>query len=486
MEKPLDAGAQVLVFSSPKSENKLSVDRFKELKNSIHDAETDTHITSLLITATVADTSKPFEYAERIETKDTKIISSGLAFAETFSMSSDMSIRQNSLNHLANTYYDTILHLIHLQKPAVVLCNGKIPLDAVYLFLGLGFIRVLTENSLLQLSLSLSHTPIPPLLLLGMARMRKQLPPGLELYLALGAPAYGKLRGPELLRLGLADVFVPEAKLSEAFEMAKRMAVCPAPDTSSAVQLALAAQHAYAGPNRLSVWEEHITKVFGNAESLEDIEQRLIDTNNAWSKTILDHWRTLPPVLLHVIFKAANSINAATSPKELLTLERKLNAKWRQTDDYKTWLGSNDEWVSDKEKMDALVEFYFNDDNTEVSDLRIKELVVYEAPQETDELIVCPVTGQSSSSGASVCPVGGASAKTMALCPMTANNDGEKLPMANIKEKGATCPVTGQKSEDNSNLSTSKGCPFSKEQLPSTTEDVILPVAGVKSLSINQ
>lgn len=510
-EKPPGTGAETLTFSSPKSQNILSVDRLKEVTNSIQDAENDTQVTSLFITATIADTSNPFEYSERIETKDTKTISSGLAYADTSSMTSDASIRQNSLNHLANTYYDTVLNLTHRKKLAVTFCNGQIPLEAVYLFLGLGFIRVLTEHSILQFHLSLSHAPIPPLLLLAMARMRKPLPAGLELYLALGAPAHGKLRGPELLQLGLADVFVPEAKLSDAFEMAKRMAVCPAPDTTAAVQLALVIEHTYPGPNRLSVWEEHITKIFGDAETLEDIKQRLVDTDNTWSKTILDHWRTLPPALLSVVFKAVNSISAATSPTELLTLEQKLNAKWRKTDDYKTWIGSNDEWVSDKEKVDALVEFYFNGDDLQASVLTSEELVVYEAPQETeDEPVVCPVTGQKSSSGAGICPVGGASAKNTSVCPVTsqrsedtldanvcpvtgqradnksANNDEAKCPVANMNKKEATCPVTGQKQEDISQLSATEGCPFSKQKLSLVTEDAVCPVSGMKSLSLNE
>jgi enoyl-CoA hydratase/carnithine racemase len=508
-EKPLGTGAETLTFSSPKSQNVLSVDRLKELRNNIQEAENDTQVTSLLITATVADTGDPFDFSERIETKDTKTISSGLAFIDTCSMASDISIRQHSLNHLANTYYDTILYNITQRKKlAVTFSNGQIPLDAVYLFLGLGFIRVLTEHSLLQFHLSLSHAPIPPLLLLAMARMRKPLPAGLELYLALGAPAHGKLRGPELLQLGLADIFVPEAKLSDAFEMAKRMAVCPGPDTPAAVQLALAIQHTYAGPNRLSVWEEYITKVFGNVESLEDIEQRLKNTDNAWSKTILDHWHTLPPALLRAVFKAVNAINTATSPTELLNLEQNLNAKWRQTDDYRAWVSSSNEWVHDKEQVDALVDFYFDGGDSKASS---EKLVVYEAPQDTeDEPVVCPVTGQKSSSGAGVCPVGGASSKTISVCPVTgrrsedtqeanicpatgqcaanteANNEDNKCPVANMNKDKAMCPVTGQKSEDNKQLLETEGCPFSKLQLSSTTQDTVCPVSGMKSLLSDQ
>lgn len=271
VDKSKSTGAETLTLSSPKSQNVYSVDRLKEYTSALKDGQSDDRVTSFFITATVADSSNPFEMAERIETKDTKVLSSGLAYNETSRLVSGSDLRQISLENLAATYYDLVRYIIGQRKDpklAVTFSNGQIPLNAVYLTLGLGFMRVITEHSLLNFKLAPSHAPIPPLVLLSMARNRtnangKTLPGGLELYLALAAPEYARLRGPEILRLGLADVFVPEAKLSDAFETAKKMAVCPAPDTNAAVQLALAIHHTYAGPNRLQVWEEAIEKVFG-------------------------------------------------------------------------------------------------------------------------------------------------------------------------------------------------------------------------------
>lgn len=259
-------GPETITFSSPKSKNVLSVARLQEIQSALKEAESDSTVTSIFITTTVADTSNPFEINERIETKDTKLMSSGLAYDETSELASD-SQRQVSLDNLASTYYDLIHATLSRKDPKLVVTfsNGQIPLNAVYLTLCLGFMRVITEHSLLVFTLKLSHAPIPPLLLLAMARARttKPLPAGIDLYLALSAPEYAKLRGPEIMRLGLADAFVPEVKLADAFETAKNMAICPAPDTNTSVQLALAIHHTYSGPNRLSVWEKQIETIFG-------------------------------------------------------------------------------------------------------------------------------------------------------------------------------------------------------------------------------
>lgn len=271
IEKPKGTGAETLTLSSPKSQNVYSVSRLKEYMSAIKDGQSDDRVTSLFITATVADSSNLLDMTELIETKDTKVISSGLAYDETSRLVSGSDSRQVSLEKLAFEYYHLVRYLTGQRKdPKLIITfsNGQIPLNAVYLTLGLGFMRVITEYSLLDFTLSLSHAPIPPLLLLYLARVRtnaaaKPLPNGLEMYLALAAPEYAKLRGPEILRLCLADVFVPEAKLSDAFEMAKKMAVCPGSDTNAAIQLALAIHHTYAGPNRLQVWQDNIEKVFG-------------------------------------------------------------------------------------------------------------------------------------------------------------------------------------------------------------------------------
>jgi hypothetical protein len=84
------------------------------------------------------------------------------------------------------------------------------------------------------------------------------------------------------------------------------------------------------------------------------LKERLEAVDNTWSKTILNHWSTLPPTLLKVIFKAVKE-SANKNPFEILALEKKLNSKWRQTEDYKEWLRSKNNWV------DTSVDFYFEE-----------------------------------------------------------------------------------------------------------------------------
>ncbi|CAO3703375.1 unnamed protein product [Rhizopus stolonifer] len=70
--------------------------------------------------------------------------------------------------------------------------------------------------------------------------------------------------------------------------------------------------------------------------------------------------------------------------EEILDLERDLNAKWRQTEDYKQWLISKDQWETENE------EFYFQ--TLKLSSE--KQTVVYKV-QEPSVPLVCPVTGQA-------------------------------------------------------------------------------------------
>ncbi|KAG1046203.1 hypothetical protein G6F43_011153 [Rhizopus delemar] len=407
-EKPRYNGPIKITLSSPTTKNIFTIDRIRELESSFLEERTD-NVTSIFITAT-AYNDEPFQTTNMIQTKDTKILTCGLAYQETSTKVSGADLREISLNKLANAYYSFVERcLLNENKLIVSFVNGYIPLNAVYLILPpRSSLRLITEHALLDIKLELSHAPIPPLGLIKTCKMTKELYSGLDLYLALAAPTYSKLRGPELLYLGLADVFVSEAKLSDAFDIARLMAVCPEPYGS--VQLALGTRHTYAGPNRLSVWKDQIENVFGKAESFEDLKNKLTVINNTWSKTILDHWNTIPPVLLRVIFRAVKQIDTLTF-KDLLALEQKLNSKWRQTENYKEWLRSKNNWIEEDEG------FYFQD--LELPSLSEDEAVVYqvsaEPQQQENRPLVCPVTGQVALS----CPVSSRqNVDLMTACPI--------------------------------------------------------------------
>ncbi|CEG63904.1 hypothetical protein RMATCC62417_00971 [Rhizopus microsporus] len=381
-EEPKFTGAIKITLSSPTSKNILSIDRLDELQRTLERANDD-HVTCMFLTATVYDS--PTLPKEMIETNDTKMICCGLPYEETSRLVSGSDLRQTSLFKISSAYYDLVRKLLTSSKPTVCFLNGQIPLNAAHLFLLPKHIRLITEHALLNLGLDLSHSPIPPLTTLKSCSKASVI-----FYLAMAPPV--KLRGPELLYLGLADFFVPELKLSDAFDTARTMAICTVPD--QAVRLALGTRHTYAGPNRITVWQDQIEQVFESAESFESLKSQLESIHNKWADTILDHWNSLPPTLLKVVFRAVKQMDTM-EPIDVLELEQKLNAKWRQTEDYKEWLRSGKNW-SDEED----VEFYF----TDLTLPSLSDGVVYQAPVEQEsQALVCPVTGQTASS----CPVAG-------------------------------------------------------------------------------
>lgn len=240
-------GATTLTLSSPSTQNILTIDRLNELRKALEASEQSQEATAHMLNTLVSS----------------NVASTGLAYQETY----DLAIQANptaSLEKLANSYYQSVEQtILSIKKPCIALMDGAIPTNASYWFLWHRFIRVVTEHAMLPLGLTLSHAPVPPLLLLTLCRSRKpNLPQGMELYLALAPPDLVRLRGPELLKLGLADVFVPGAQFHDVLETVKKMSLCPPPATATAIQLGLATAHTYPGPDRLGVWENEIQRVF--------------------------------------------------------------------------------------------------------------------------------------------------------------------------------------------------------------------------------
>lgn len=240
-------GATTLTLSSPSTQNILTIDRLNELRKALEASEQSQEATAHMLNTLVSS----------------NVASTGLAYQETY----DLAVQANpiaSLEKLANSYYQSVEQtILSIKKPCIALMDGAIPTNASYWFLWHRFIRVVTEHAMLPLGLTLSHAPVPPLLLLTLCRSRKpNLPQGMELYLALAPPDLVRLRGPELLKLGLADVFVPGAQFHDVLETVKKMSLCPPPATATAIQLGLATAHTYPGPDRLGVWENEIERVF--------------------------------------------------------------------------------------------------------------------------------------------------------------------------------------------------------------------------------
>ncbi|KAG2226621.1 hypothetical protein INT45_005107 [Circinella minor] len=468
-------GAATISFSGPKSGNVLTIDRLKELNNELVKAENNNQVTSSILRPIAALTSTFTINSANISNgqttvKDGKSASVGLAFAETADKVESSDKKQGtllaSLDAVSNAYYSFILSTFQQQKTTVTVFDAAIPSNASYIALWHGFVRVINENTLLDMGLQLSYAPVPPLLLLSLCRPRlantkQPLPPGIEMYLALAPPELVRLRAPELLRMGLADIFVPDARLSDAVDGVKRMSMCPKPDTATALQLVLTAYHSYPGPDRLGVWETEIKETFGNAKTLEVLKNKLKELDNKWSKKILDHWKLLPPTLIEAIFKGVKACSEM-DPAKVLDLERRLNHQWRRTKDFEQWYQTkNKKAEGEKEDVTAIewdnegsVDFYFTeyDDEDEKAEA---DVVIYEAPEEDKVVGICPITGQRSDGGVeAVCPITGQSTsnKEKAVCPVTGQkeeNGSSGCPVngKNRLNPAAVCPVSGQKEE---------------------------------------
>ncbi|KAI9488982.1 hypothetical protein BDB00DRAFT_876866 [Zychaea mexicana] len=474
-EEPKLGGAATITFSGPKSGNVLTIDRLGELSNQLEKAENSKRVTSRVLRP-VATSTSTFSVSTmdtrngQTTVKDGKCTSVGLAFAETASKvgKDDTKNLVASLDAVADAYYNFVLDTFQQQKTTVTVFDAAIPNNAPYVGLWHGFVRVITEDTFLDMGLQLSYAPVPPLLLLSLCRPRMQskqpLAPGTELYLALAPPELVRLRAPELLRLGLADVFVPDARLKEAVDGVKRMAMCPEPDTAMALQLVLAAYHSYPGPDRLGVWEKEIQQTFGSSKTLEELKTKLKGMDTRWSNKILDHWKSLPPALVEAVFKGVKSCSEM-DPVKVLDLERQLNCRWRRTKEFERWHRQD---LTTADTMDSeSVDFFFKEsEKTDAEDNATT--VVYEAPKEdTDDTVaVCPITGQRSD-GAAVCPITGQ--KETDKCPVTGQSS---------TATGAACPVTGQRQEEHD----VSACPVAGKKV-SDAQTMVCPVTRQQAAS---
>ncbi|KAI9015807.1 hypothetical protein CLU79DRAFT_764781 [Phycomyces nitens] len=418
---PLIGGPTFINLSSPKSKNVLTVKRLDDINKAFKEAIENPKVTSLFFTATVADsaTNEPLLDSTPLCTKDTKVVSRGLAYEDTHNAVAANTLYnlQASQDTLEATYHAISLGLYQAEKPMVWFINGDVPRSAAYMYLGNVFVRVITENTLIDLGIRPGHAPFSALGLFQsrLSKAPRPLPRGTGLYLALAPPELGRLRAPELLRLGVADVFVPELRLQETIESAKQMGICPLPDTMKAVQIALLSQHVYSGPDRLGVWEKEIENIFGAAETFDELESSLQKTNNKWSNSILEYWKQLPSILLRVMFRLVHKIKDATLV-DLHKIEHDMNTQWRHSKDYQQWLSQECAWEETDEEH---VEVYFSSIQTPPAG----EKLIYEAPEEKIEIpAACPMSG----------------IKSDAMCPVT----GKK---SNGSDEGPKCPMSGIK-----------------------------------------
>ncbi|KAI8580100.1 hypothetical protein K450DRAFT_239391 [Umbelopsis ramanniana AG] len=422
-------GALTLSIASPQTNNLMTSERLRLLKDEVDQAMSDPKHSALIITTRCSQIAVPEQDPDApITNFDHKTISAGLALKETLlECDDDIEAVQNSLQSLQNDYYSLVKLLERKDessKPVFNIIDGEIPRSASLFYLSPNQTRIITEHAFTHFGInSYSNAPIPPLgllkCILDQDKSARVPPKGTALYISLAPPNLLLLRGPELLRLGMADYFIPDAKYVDTLKEMKNNAPCPAPHTEEAIKVVLEMHKAYAGPDKIGVWQKEIEQVFGDFPSVSQILERLRDIKKPWSDGILQHLEKQSPSLLEVVVRAVNQVMKEAMPLEAcLDLEQQLNVEWRRTEDFKlvvedqigemsghisSWLDLDSDVVNRmflepttlvSTAEDKIKEYRLVMPSTESNEERESvETATTKTSEDDDEIFVCPVTG---------------------------------------------------------------------------------------------
>jgi Enoyl-CoA hydratase/isomerase len=407
----------------------MTSERLRLLRDNVDQAMSDSKYSALIITSRCSQIAVPEQDPEApITNFDHKTISAGLALKETLlECDDDIEAVQSSLESLQNDYYSLVKLLERKDdssKPVFNIIDGEIPFSASHFYLSPKQNRVITEHAFTYFGInSYSNAPIPPLGLLkcisNQDKSARVPPKGSALYISLAPPNLLLLRGPELLRLGMADYFIPDAKYVDTLKEMKNNAPCPAPHTEEAVKVVLEMHKAYAGPDKIGVWQKEIEEVFGDFPSVSQILERLRDIKKPWSDGIIQHLEKQSPTLLEVIVRAVNQVmNQDMSLEACIDLEQQLNIQWRRTSDFKLVVADqieeNSGHISSWADLDSVVvNRMFSEPTTllPTAEYKIKEYrlvmpstesneevenveaATTTTSEDDEEIFVCPVTG---------------------------------------------------------------------------------------------
>ncbi|RUS30639.1 hypothetical protein BC938DRAFT_479131 [Jimgerdemannia flammicorona] len=316
-------GALRLTLSSPHTLNILTSRRLAQISSTIAQCTSDPNITSLILSADT-DTPEAPQSVDRdapIVHRDMRVFSEGLPLQQTVNTARGSSAPEKAIDALLRSYhrlsYD--LHAFSfspINKPVITLIDGRFDWTCLTLST-CGTIRIITENAVLPSPDSFARLHDPLLGLPFLSRLvslststtkpAHALPPrGCALYLSLASPDL-HLRGPDLLKLGMADYFVPSSKLDDVLKGVVGNAGCPAPHTAKAVEIALSAEKVYPGPAKIDVWRREVEECF-------DVSVRFWLENYA----------------IHLTFE------------ECLLLEHRVGRRWRRSADFRAWLAARE------------------------------------------------------------------------------------------------------------------------------------------------
>ncbi|KAJ1918715.1 hypothetical protein H4219_002437 [Mycoemilia scoparia] len=234
--------------------------------------------------------------------------------------------------------YAAFIHLVLIarrlavQKPLVVLANGKIDRSTLALALA-GRDFVVTENFSVKMDNALF--PFSPLFELShLHRLKEGQVKGTMSYLTHHPTLV--IRAPEALSVGLAQSFIPANLSNSLLEDMFVSSACPPPHSGRAVRSTYLSQTAYPGPSKLSPWNEEIETYFSplcdGKYSIQELCDTLGEIDKPWSQTYSQGVRKLPAVLVEMKHRAF--IGSQNNPfHQCLMDEYRNTTTWWSTED---------------------------------------------------------------------------------------------------------------------------------------------------------
>ncbi|KAL1921189.1 uncharacterized protein VTP21DRAFT_10905 [Calcarisporiella thermophila] len=360
---PSTFGPTQFKLITPASQNTLTAQHVAQLSHAVTISKHNPYVTSLLLRADCGGEDIEIDPEKPITTRDTRVFSEGVD------------------EPAWKPYYQLVEGLRTWgegsSKPMVTWVDGYVGADAIY-FAFMARLRVCTEHAYTSFSQPRAN---PFSGLHSLAQLPTSCPPGMALYLLYSPNLI--LRGPDLLLLGLADMFVPASKEESLWKNLVEVAACPPPHTVQAIRSVVEGMKAYPGPSRLDAWRKEIGDYFGNAENYDEIVAHLASSSTPWARAINDHLHGLPPLLPRLLFhaiKEASSLSFAES----LKLEWRLTQRWRE----KGGEGTLEEYFADlgDGELELEVEDRTEDETTGAASM---EATNGEAPTQS-----CPVSGK--------------------------------------------------------------------------------------------
>ncbi|KAJ2612164.1 hypothetical protein H4S08_002822 [Coemansia sp. RSA 1365] len=181
------------------------------------------------------------------------------------------------------------LRRLNKTKPLMIFANGTVDASAVGILMSTVDI-VLSERFAIRAGPNNTSSQTFPLAALHdwahlSENHQANAPAGTAEYILCNPSLV--LYSSEWIGLGLASGFVEQRKYAAAVEKILLAASCPPPHTRDALRKACAAESAYPGPSKISVWEQeirlHFAPLSSSTQTAEELANKLRSLSKPWA-----------------------------------------------------------------------------------------------------------------------------------------------------------------------------------------------------------